>query len=82
VARLGRSSVTYEVGVFKSLKEDSTPDASWSEDIPAAVGGYTHVFVDKDSRMSVVMNARTRVGLEKLVIPGVTRPSLSSGAKL
>lgn len=73
MARLGRSSVTYEVGVFRSLGEDG---ASGSEDAPAAVGGYTHVFVDKRSRTSMAMNARTRVGLEKLV----TRPS--SGAKL
>jgi len=71
VAQLGRSSVTYEVGVFKSLGEDSTLR---SEDAPAAVGGYTHVFVDKNSRTSVEMNPRTRIGLAKLVTP-VTRPS-------
>ncbi|KAF8452350.1 HotDog domain-containing protein [Boletus edulis BED1] len=63
VARLGKSSVTYEVGVFKSLGGDGT---SGSEDAPAAVGGYTHVFVDKHSRTSVAMHAQTRVGLEKL----------------
>ncbi|KAI9569211.1 Thioesterase/thiol ester dehydrase-isomerase [Boletus coccyginus] len=61
VARLGKSSVTYEVGVF-------------SEDTPAAVGGYTHVFVNKHSRTSVAMDVRTRVGLEKLV--AVTLPKL------
>jgi len=72
VAQLGRSSVTYEVGVFRSLGGDG-------EDAPAAVGGYTHVFVDKRSRTSVAINARTRVGLEKLVTT-VARPS--SGAKL
>ncbi|KAF8553464.1 thioesterase thiol ester dehydrase-isomerase [Imleria badia] len=63
VTHLGKSSVTYEVGVFKSTVAG---DAE-SEDTPAAVGGYTHVFVDKRLRTSVTMNARTRVGLEKLV---------------
>ena len=76
VARLGKSSVTYEVGVFRSSGEVG---ASGSEDAPAAVGGYTHVFVDKHSRTSVAINARTRIGLEKLVTT-VTRSS--SGAKL
>lgn len=74
VAQLGRSSVTYEVGVFKCLG-DETPG---SLDTPAAVGGYTHVFVDKHSRKSVAMNTQTRVGLEKLVT--ATRPG--NGVKL
>lgn len=65
VARLGTSSVTYEVGVFKATSESVGGNSD--EDAPAAVGGYTHVFVDKQSRASVAMNARTRVGLEKLV---------------
>lgn len=63
MARLGKSSVTYEVGVFKSTMAG---DAG-SEDTPAAVGGYTHVYVDKQSRMSAAMNGRARAGLEKLV---------------
>jgi len=64
VAHLGRSSVTYEVGVFESIGENDA--ASASEDVPAAVGGYTHVFVDKHSRKSVAISARTRDGLQKL----------------
>ncbi|KAH0831038.1 thioesterase [Lanmaoa asiatica] len=75
VAQLGRSSVTYEVGVFKSLGGN---EISGCVDAPAAVGGYTHVLVDKHSRKSVTMNTRMRVGFEKLV--AITRPS--SGAKL
>ncbi|KLO18566.1 thioesterase family protein-like protein [Schizopora paradoxa] len=43
--RLGRSSVTYEVGFFL---EDDQQDAEAS-----AFGGYTHVFVDRKSRKSV-----------------------------
>lgn len=78
MAQLGRSSVTYEVGVFKSLGGDETSGTSRSVDVPAAVGGYTHVFVDKHSRKSVAMNVQTKDSLEKLVT--VTRPS--SRAKL
>jgi acyl-CoA thioester hydrolase len=33
---------------------------------PAAVGGYTHVFVDNESRKSVAMAKETKEGLEKL----------------
>ncbi|KII91432.1 hypothetical protein PLICRDRAFT_38210 [Plicaturopsis crispa FD-325 SS-3] len=59
VTKLGKSSVSYELGVFP---EDAPHDAP-----PAAVGGYTHVFVDSVARRSVPMDARTRRGLEALV---------------
>ncbi|KAF2650879.1 thioesterase family protein [Lophiostoma macrostomum CBS 122681] len=39
VNKLGKSSVTYEVGVFEQ-----------GQDEPKAVGEVIHVFVDKDSR--------------------------------
>ena len=76
---MGRSSVTYEVAVFKSSLGGD--EASQSEDAPAAVGGYTHVFVDKRSRTSVTIDAGTRAGLEKLVT-AITQPASSRGAKL
>jgi acyl-CoA thioester hydrolase len=38
VARIGKSSVDYEVGIFKE-----------NEDLASAVGTLTHVFVDRDS---------------------------------
>ncbi|KAF9535606.1 thioesterase [Crepidotus variabilis] len=56
VNRLGSSSVTYEVGVFEKDK-----------DTPAAVGGYTHVFVDSQTRKSTPMEDRTKNGLAQLV---------------
>ena len=56
--KLGSSSVSYEVGVFEEGK-----------DSPAAVGGYTHVFVDSDSRKSTPMAVEARTGLAKLVKP-------------
>ncbi|KAI0321831.1 thioesterase [Amylostereum chailletii] len=57
VNKLGTSSVTYEVGVFRQ-----------GEDSPAAVGGYTHVFVDSQTRRSAVIEAKTRTGLEQLYL--------------
>ena len=55
--KLGSSSVSYEVGVFEEGK-----------DIPAAVGGYTHVFVGSKSRKSTPMAVETKTGLGRLVI--------------
>lgn len=57
VNKLGKSSVTYEVGVFEEGK-----------DTPAAVGGYTHVFVESQSRKSTAMGKDTKDGLQKLCI--------------
>ncbi|KAF8914961.1 HotDog domain-containing protein [Mucidula mucida] len=64
VTKVGRSSVSYEVGVF--------PDDSKQ---PAAVGGYTHVFVDSESRKSVSINVHQQLetGLKALVHPGVAK---------
>ncbi|EAU80486.1 thioesterase [Coprinopsis cinerea okayama7 len=67
VNKLGSSSVTYEVGVFEQGK-----------DSPAAVGGYTHVFVGSESRKSTPMAKTTREGLEKLSI----LPNVGQKAKL
>ncbi|KAE9401851.1 thioesterase [Gymnopus androsaceus JB14] len=57
VKKLGNSSVTYEIGVFQE-----------GTDSPAAVGGYTHVFVDRDSRKSTSMQTAIREGLGKLLV--------------
>ena len=57
VTKLGRSSVSYEVGVFGPLLEEpmkpglSTPQLE--DESVAAVGGFTHVFVDKEERRPV-----------------------------
>ncbi|KAI0077554.1 thioesterase thiol ester dehydrase-isomerase [Panus rudis PR-1116 ss-1] len=63
VVSLGKSSVTYEVGVFKA-----------GEDAPSAVGGYTHVFVDSKSRKSSALDEHLRTGLLKIMgkasVPG------------
>lgn len=59
VSKLGKSSVTYEVGVFEEGVETV-----------AAVGGYTHVFVGRASGKAVSMSEGIRGGLEKLVVFG------------
>ncbi|KAF8167307.1 thioesterase [Crassisporium funariophilum] len=58
VKKIGNSSVTYEVGVFEKGKDN-----------PAAVGGYTHVFVGSESRKSTAMTPETKTGLTKLYRP-------------
>lgn len=55
VAHLGRSSVRYELGVFAD-------DAPWS----AAVGEFTHVYVDRASRRPVDLPPDWRAFLEPL----------------
>lgn len=42
LARLGRSSVTYEIGLFRG-----------TEDTPAGLGRFVHVYVDRDTRRPV-----------------------------
>ena len=59
VTKLGKSSVTYEIGVFEEGVESA-----------AAVGGYTHVFVESGSRKTGKMSKEIREGLEKLVVVG------------
>ena len=57
VTHLGKSSVTYEVGVF----ERGTDDVR-------AVGGFTHVFVDRQKNTPAAdgMPVKAREGLEKI----------------
>lgn len=59
VARLGSSSVTYEVGVFRKGEEGVK-----------VVGGYTHVFCERESMRPVKggMEDMVRRGLEGLVV--------------
>lgn len=63
VNHLGKSSVTYEVGIFREGSME-----------PAAVGGYTHVFVDAVSRKTSQIVERTREGLHRLSVPSGCGP--------
>ena len=58
VRRLGKSSVTYEVGLFKAGRVP-----------PAAFGHFVHVFVERASMRPTAMPAGIRSCLEALVVP-------------
>jgi acyl-CoA thioester hydrolase len=53
VAKLGNSSVTYEIGLFR----DSVAE-------PAATGRFVHVFVDRSDRRPVPIPLSIRTALE------------------
>ena len=63
VSKLGKSSVAYEVGVFERGADDVR-----------AVGGFTHVFVDRDKNKPLIegMPAKARAGLEKILAKEVS----------
>ncbi|THH05039.1 hypothetical protein EW145_g5088 [Phellinidium pouzarii] len=64
VARLGKSSVSYEVGFFEGVEDDDNADKA-----AKAVGGYTHVFVDRTQRRPVKeMSATLRTGLRAILV--------------
>ncbi len=58
VARLGSSSVRYEIGLFRNDDPET-----------AARGHFIHVYVDRDTRRPVELPAPLRAALEKLVPP-------------
>lgn len=60
VGRLGRTSVRYEIALFRA-------DAAE----PAAVGEFVHVFVGRDDRRPTPPPPRLRAALERLIVaPG------------
>lgn len=61
VARLGSSSVTYELGVFRE-----------GGDLAAAQGQFVHVYVDRLTSRPVPLPAPMRALLAPLVIPAPT----------
>lgn len=63
VARIGRSSVRYEIGLFRA-----------GSDAPAADGWFVHVFVDRATRRPVELPAPLRAALERLLVPQVAAP--------
>jgi acyl-CoA thioester hydrolase len=56
VAKLGNSSVRYEVGLFRN-----------EESAAAAQGHFVHVYVDRASRRPAALPAPMRAALEKLL---------------
>jgi acyl-CoA thioester hydrolase len=57
VAHLGRSSVRYEIGLYRG-----------GDALPAATGHFVHVFVDRAENKSVAIPAPIRAALERLVV--------------
>jgi acyl-CoA thioester hydrolase len=55
VARLGNSSVRYEVGLFRN-----------DEDTAAAQGHFVHVYVDRETRRPAALPAEMREALERI----------------
>lgn len=56
VGRIGRSSVTYEIGIFR-------------EEELLAFGSFVHVFVDREARRPTPIPPPIRTALERLVAP-------------
>jgi acyl-CoA thioester hydrolase len=57
VAHLGRTSVRYEIGLFREGAGE-----------PAATGWFVHVFVDRETRRPAEIPASVRAALEGLVV--------------
>lgn len=57
VTKLGRTSVIYEIGLFKKGEDDI-----------AAFGHFVHVYVDRETRRPVELPERVRTALQPLVI--------------
>ncbi len=59
VARLGSSSVRYEIGIFRNDDQDA-----------AAQGHFVHVYVDREERRPTTLPDALRRALSRLVVPG------------
>jgi acyl-CoA thioester hydrolase len=57
VARLGNSSVRYEVGIFRNDEAET-----------AAKGHFIHVYVDRETRRPAALPAELRGALERIAI--------------
>lgn len=58
VAKLGNSSVRYEIGLFRRGDEE-----------PAATGDFVHVWVDRATRRPIPVPAGVRAALAVLMLP-------------
>ena len=67
VVHLGRSSVRYELALFRNDDES-----------PAATGHFVHVYVDRTSRMSVAIPDAVRHALDGLRMPPESTASTST----
>jgi acyl-CoA thioester hydrolase len=58
VGRLGKSSVRYELGIFRQGVDEAT-----------AEGHFVHVFVDRENRRPAAIPPQLRSALERLQLP-------------
>jgi acyl-CoA thioester hydrolase len=63
VSKVGRSSVRYEIGIFRQAKDDP------SKDELLALGYFVHVFVDRAGRRPTPIPPRLRAAVERLLVP-------------
>ena len=61
IARLGNSSVTYEVGLFRHL------EVNRADDLAAAAGFFVHVFVSRETMRPVPIPKRMRAAFERIL---------------
>jgi acyl-CoA thioester hydrolase len=52
ITRLGRSSVTYRLGIFRAAEESAATEDAEEQEI-AALGHWVHVYIDRTSRRPV-----------------------------
>jgi acyl-CoA thioester hydrolase len=57
VARLGNSSVRYEIGIFRN-----------DEDAAAAQGHFVHVYADRETRKPASLPPEMRAALERILV--------------
>mgnify|MGYP002404004250 CR=1 FL=1 len=62
VTKIGRSSVRYEIGIFRSSSD--------GRDDLLALGYFVHVFVDRAGRRPTPIPDRIRSSLERLLVAG------------
>ena len=67
VARLGSSSVTYDIGLFAPPTEDAPPAEDAPSDHAAAQGRFVHVNVGRTSRTPLPINDTARLQFETLM---------------
>jgi acyl-CoA thioester hydrolase len=65
VAKLGTSSVTWRVGIFK--KDEETGGAQPSNSKACAIVDFTHVYVDPRTGRPVPIPAHARVALSRIL---------------
>ena len=61
IARLGTTSVTYEIGIFRR-----------GDDEPAATGRFVHVWVDRATQRPAPIPPRIRAVLQPLLVEGAS----------